>query len=265
MAAPPSGGGAAGLAERFGPVVLRRYGSGAEIFSRYPTPALVRGFAYVGFVMSNVAYNHIGHGSGGHLLFYAASLGAFAALLQVPARWGQRKFSRVPRADQPGDVAPGTLVRVVGTVEADGKLCWAPATDRAVVFARNRFFHPGVEDRPGPLACEEIRGTPFRLRLTDGVTVRLLPADVVLTQPPTDRPLKPELRRALGSAVRGRFGKAARFCEDTLAPGDRIEAVGRIATEVSASGDGAPARGVPLIHTLRPVDRRGVLVRRLSR
>jgi len=74
-----------------------------------------------------------------------------------------------------------------------------------------------------------------------------------------------DVREALGAALRGRmFRREPEFREVVLAPGDEIEAVGRLSTEVSAAGDGAPVRGVPLVHSLRPMEKAGVVVRRVS-
>jgi hypothetical protein len=192
----------------------------------------------------------------------AISVVVLLFLIAWPVRRWRRRFSRLRRVDRIGNVPEGTTVRITGTIETEGRLVRAPGTDREAVYVRTQFWTTDGGDRPGPQACEEIRGSAFRVRLSDGLSVRLLPSDVVLTNGPRRvSRVSHDVLRELGAALRGRYLREAPFCEDVLAPGDRIEAVGRLITEVSAAGDGAPVRGVPLAHSLRPLDKGGVMVR----
>jgi hypothetical protein len=257
------------LAQRFGPVVLRRYGNAAEIFGGDPLGGFGKAAMVGGWMMLTMGIREFGdiHGWGlWSVLLRVATIAGFVGLLSLSSRRWRRRFSRIRRADDLTGVPSGTPIRISGTVEAEGKLARAPGTDSDAVFARTQFWPAGPRERPAHFACEEIRGTPFRIRLADGVSVRVMPAEVALTDGPkylsnVDR----NVLQALGAASRGAvFRREAPFCEDTLAPGDRIEAVGRLVTEVSAAGEGAPARGVLLVHTLRPLDKAGVRVRRSS-
>ena len=183
-------------------------------------------------------------------------------------RWRDRRwFSRLPLVHHVQDLPVGTVVRIVGTIETEGKVFRAPGSARTVVYARTQLWEPGVKDRPGSTAREDIRGVPFRIRLADGVSVRLRPADIALLDPPQRLKNVPtEVRQALGSALNGTlFEKDPPFFETTLAPGDLVEAVGRLNHEVSVEGDQAPTRGIPLAHTLMPLPTQPIRLHRHGR
>ena len=247
-------------------MVLRRYGNTAEIFGGDPSRGLWRGLLAGSWAMSTTAVREFGElGRQWSVGLRVISVVGLVLLIAWPVRRWRRRFSRLRRVDRIGDVPTGTSVRIAGTIEAEGKLARAPGTDREAVFVRTQFWPTDGRDRPGPFACEEIRGNAFRVRLSDGVSVRLMPSDVILTDGPRRvSGVSRTVLQELGAALRGRCLQEAPFCEDVLAPGDRIEAVGRLVTEVSAAGDGAPVRGVPLVHSLRPLERGGVMVRRWS-
>jgi len=177
----------------------------------------------------------------------------------------QRRFEAVPSAQRLAGIPAGQLVRLHGVAEKEGEPFLAPGTWRRVVYARTLHTLASGSGRPSTGAREDVRGVPFQLRLPDGTSVRLPPADIRLLDPP--RPLKHvsrSIRRALGAPLRGYLfqDSAPALLQATLAPGDHIEVVGRLAAVVSALGQSAPARGVPLVHTLAPVDDESIWVRR---
>jgi hypothetical protein len=182
----------------------------------------------------------------------------------------QRRFAAVPLLERVVDAPSGLVVRLRGTVERTGapagELFMAPGTWRRVVYARTLLSLASPSGRPTTGAREDIRGVPFRVRLGDGAAVELAPAAVRLLEPPQPLHNVPRaVLRALGAPVRGYlFAGGPALLQATLAPGDRIEVVGRLAAEVDVRGQSAPARGVPLVRTLGPPDEGGVWIRRLA-
>jgi hypothetical protein len=130
-------------------------------------------------------------------------------------------------------------VRLVGFIESDLELDHLGG-ERPVVYMRT--LTRGTSRGGSGRWREEIRGVPFRLRLSNGTAVRLDPTVIDLL----DRPAR------LGPAV----------WQVVLSPGDAIEAIGSLSGDVSPAGEGAPGRGVPMIYTMlvRPDER--VWVRR---
>jgi hypothetical protein len=190
-------------------------------------------------------------------------LPALLVLSHSAGRWRRsRWFARIPGVEDLGAAQPGTLVRLVGTVELSGQRFRAPGSDRNMVWTRTLFWESGHRGRPSSTAREEVRGVPFRIRLAGGGLVHLQPKDVTLTEEPRQlRGVADEVLDALGSARRGTLLKEPRFLQATLAEGDRVEAVGHLHTEVSVHGEAAPTRGSPLVHTLVPPDGSAVLIR----
>ncbi len=197
-------------------------------------------------------------------LVFGAALGLMTLPFQNRGWRQRRRFIGTPLLQSIAGASPGTLVRLTGTIEPEGKVFPAPGSERPVVYARAQFWEVGTADRAGSTAREDIRGVPFRLRLDDGSSVRVNPAAIHLLDSPRHVGDVPrEVRQALGAALRpAKLEREPRFLQATLAPGDRIEAVGYLGTEVSVHGDAVPVRGSPMVHTLIPPENGAVLVRR---
>jgi hypothetical protein len=249
-----------------GPLVRTRWGDGVEIFENSKI-----GAGGMSLLMG------LGAGTASLVLDVTAHLwgpwksvmfGIVLGLMTLPFHtrgWRlRRRFIGAPLLQTLRGTAAGSLIRVAGTVEAEGQVFTAAGAERPVVYARVQFWEAGLHDRPSGAAREDVRGVPFRLRLADGGFLRLQPGAVQLLDTPRPVPqLSRSARKAAGAALRGAvFEREPRFLQATLAPGDRIEAVGYLNTEVSTEGEAAPVRGSPLVHTLQPPENGAVWVRR---
>lgn len=254
------------LAPDLGPLVRRTWGDSVEIFEGRRMG--MAGMAVLFGVTAGAASalrELVWRGPWSALLFFA--LAGALTLTASWRRWRRRRwFARTPSMEQMGTAASGALVRVAGTIELSGHRFTAPGTDRSVVWARSLFWESGYRGRPSSTAREEVRGVPFRIRLDGGGSVRVQAKDLTLAEEPRQvRGVASEVLDALGAARRGGvLRKAPRFLQATLAEGERIEAVGYLSTEVSVHGEGAPARGTPLVHTLVPAGTGAVWVRRVG-
>jgi hypothetical protein len=245
---------AAAAARDLGPLVRRRWGDALEIFEDSPLGEPGRTLLMVAIVVVMASVSSFTHGSenpwgpGVALL-----LPWLVPLLPALSNWRKwRRFSASKRLEELTAARSGEVVRVVGTIEACGTLFHAPSTNRSVVYARTLFSEAGYRGRPSPTAREEIRAVPFRIRLDSGSCVQVKPADVLLADPTRQlAAVSPEVLEALGAALRGPLlRREPTFLQATLAPGDRVEAVGQLTAEVNVRGEAAPARGSPLVHTL---------------
>jgi hypothetical protein len=180
--------------------------------------------------------------------------------------WRRRwRFARTPRLERVDGTTATGPVRVCGVVEPEAEVFVAPGTQRPAVYARTLFWEPGNESgKCSRTAREDVRGVPFRLRMSDGTSLSVMPAAVRLLEPPAQlRDVPLEIRQALGAASRGRLFEAeALFRQTSLSPGDQVEAAGFIQPEVNVHGAAAFARGTPLALTLAPGPDRLVLIRR---
>jgi hypothetical protein len=150
----------------------------------------------------------------------------------VPARaWLKMKQARAFRRPAPIQVTAARTerVRLVGFIEPDPHMSLVDEK-LPVVYARTL-----TKETPGRWPGrwrEEIRGIPFHLRLSNGTTVRLDPGIIELL----DRPAR------LGPGV----------LQVALSPGDEVEAIGTLCSDVSPTGESAPCRGVPMVSTMLP-------------
>ena len=251
-----------------GPLLRSWSGTGTEIF-RLPGgqgPGIVdvmwgMGAMTAGMMVSNLV----------------AHAGAWLSLLLPLALWkmtvigrdrvGRWRFPGVPLVARVGAwTGPDRRrVRIVGTIEPLGDTMTAPGADVPAVYARSVFWQADRNGRTVSLAREDVRGVPFGLRLADGALVHLRVEDVNVR----DRPIplieaSVGVRRTLGAASRGwLFGRELPVWQARLSPGDRVEAIGRLRSEVNPQGEASPGRGVPLLHRLVPVPGHGIWMRRL--
>ena len=254
-------------APSFGPVVRQRSGDAVAIIqeSRLGVEAHT---VLVGLTVAfvTVAMELVG-GALGPLKYLV--VGLTAGLLPRTwqrSLWRRRfRFARTARVDHVDGAMADVPVRVTGVVEPEAEVFMAPGNHRMVVYARTLFWEPGDDSgKSSHTAREDVRGVPFRLRLSDGTSLSVLPAVVRLLDPPVQvRNVPTEIRQALGASLRGRmFESEPLFQQTSLAPGDQVEAAGYVRAEVNVHGDAAFARGTPLALALVPGPRLLVLIRR---
>ncbi len=159
----------------------------------------------------------------------------------------------------PGQPSSAYRARVVGRIEPAASILAATGSRTPSVYCRVIYYEARSNGKPSHVMREDVRGVPFHVRLETGEALRIDPAAIHLLESPTrlEREVDPLVLRALGAATRGR---GARMYETTLAPGDRIEAIGRIVREVSPSGTSGPGCGTAMVSTLEPADGGRILI-----
>jgi hypothetical protein len=153
--------------------------------------------------------------------------------------------------------------RLRGTVEVAETTVPTPGSGRPAVMVRTVFPPAKANGRPRMGLQEDVRGVPFHLRLGDGRAVRVEPVSVYLLE--KLRPvqwLTEDDRQALRAPWRGMLRKTV--LQSSIHPGDQLEMVGRLETDVDQAGVGAPARGVPLVTFLRPLSGQVIWARRVD-
>jgi hypothetical protein len=224
-------------------VVLSRAGADVEDFSPVPGEK-------AGLLLSLLGLNLSGQGAlwlwlSGTTLPLPALVGLGAAFTLSAARLGFGPFLMRRR------LMGRSADRLRGTVEVAELSFPAPGTGDPAVLARTIFAPAGRGGRPKPGYHEDVRGVPFLLRFPDGRVARVDPTSLHLLEPMGRLPwLSEKARRALGAPLRGWFRQSV--LQTALHPGDELEVLGRLVSEVDQSGTGAPARGVPLATFLRP-------------
>ena len=254
------------LSPSFGPVVRQRSGDAVEVIqeSRLGVEAHT---VLVGLTVAfvTVAMELVGGALGPWKYLVGVLTAGLLPRTWQRSLWRRRwRFALTPRVDRIDGVRPDVPVRVAGVVEPESEVFIAPGTRRMVVFARTLFWEPGDSGKSSHTAREDVRGVPFRLRLSDGTCLSVMPAGVRLLEPPVQlRDVPAETRQALGASLRGRmFESEALFQQTALSPGDHVEAAGYVQAEVNVHGDAAFARGTPLALAMVPGPRLLVLIRR---
>jgi hypothetical protein len=158
--------------------------------------------------------------------------------------------------------SPRAVPCVTGVVRGLGDPFTPPGETRPVVYAQTHFQQATPDGRPAGQDRVDVRGLFLELELSPDVTVRVAPEAVRLIGGESTVPeLGPELRWKLGAPWSGWW--QGRLRRGILCPGDKVEAVGSVAREVSAAGAAAPGRGVPMIQWLVPAWKGGVWIRRV--
>ena len=250
---------AAGVIENnLGPVVRRTRGDIAQVFEgqKLNSIAGVMLAALAFTVCSAIA--EFSEMPRGLLRLALVTAPGWSVLAWLAARsWRRRRlFSRTGLAERlamPGLAETIAPIRLAGVVESCGELFDAPGTDQKVVYARTLFVESDF-GRPSLMAREEIRAVPFRIRLDDGTAVNLPPAQLHLADVPARmRNVAPELLQSLGAASHASlFRRRPPLLQATLAPGDRIEAVGHLSAQAHVDGVSGPSRLTPLAHAMVP-------------
>jgi hypothetical protein len=192
-------------------------------------------------------------------------LAACGFLPWLVADWRRRaRVTRVAPLGQIRETADGTPVRVAGAVEAVGEAFLALASAQPAVFARTAFFARPSGASAAPEPHEDVRGVRFELRLDDGVVVGIDPVHVRLVD--QARPVKvgADIVEGMSRALQLDVVDRGVVYQALLAPGDRVEAAGRLVRVVDPLAQAAPARGVPVGFTLAPSRDGHVWIRRLQ-
>ncbi len=103
----------------------------------------------------------------------------------------------------------------------------------------------------------------FQIVLPTGASVHVEPTDVRLLE---GDEVVPEVGTSVRWALGAPWAREARapLYRSSLAPGDRVEAVGELVRRVDVEGQAAPGRGVPMVHLIRPAWPGGVWIRRVG-
>ena len=188
----------------------------------------------------------------------------FLAVLWLPpyvVPWGRRlRMRRLAVWDGSGQ-APSGVTRVSGVVREVDDPFAVPGARRPVVYARTRYAQAGTDGWRTTRGREDVRGVRFQIVLPTGASVHVEPGDVRLLE-------GDEVVPEVGTSVRWALGAAwardsrSPLHRSSLAPGDRVEAVGELVRQVDVEGQGAPGRGVPMVHLIKPAWPGGIWVRR---
>jgi hypothetical protein len=171
-------------------------------------------------------------------------------------KWRMHRLPACTTSD-PTDAA----VRIVGTLEPQGDVFAGVGGNGALLYARTFFRRVRADGAADLFIREEIRGAPFILRRADGAAFRIDPAAAWVQESAQElTSVSPDDRRALGAPTRG---IRQQIRQVALSPGDVVEAVGRIAHEISPDGFAVPGRGTPIVQKLVPIWENGVWIRRL--
>jgi hypothetical protein len=156
-----------------------------------------------------------------------------------------------------------TAVRIVGTLEPQGDVfAGVGGGGASLLYARTFFRRVRTDGTADLFIREEIRGAPFILRRADGAAFRIDPASAWVQEDAQELTrISRDDRRALGAPTRGIRQQVRQVA---LSPGDVVEAVGRIAHEISPDGVAVPGRGTPIVQKLVPIWEDGVWIRRLG-
>ena len=189
-------------------------------------------------------------------------LGSLTSMTIVPRARLRLQFKRAVQAASLGDVPPGTLVRVTGTIASGATV---PTLFRGVpaVLFRNRIS-----------SADETRGQDFLLDLDHGEQAKVAARRSYLLDPPqrTDEPpacgpvcaYHVENRYELRSDVfeRSWFRSRGRRYESSVGPGDRVEVCGIVEHVLDPTMESRSARQQPMRAVLMADERTPLLVRR---
>jgi hypothetical protein len=217
-----------------------------------------------GYPLLGVAYGILISGLHPQPALHAASfLVALWGLAYAIAPGTRRKWRmhRLP-ACTTSDPTDGA-VRIVGTLEPQGDVFAGLGGGNSLLYARTFFRRVRADGTADLFIREEIRGAPFILRRADGAAFRIDPGSAWVQDGATELTrVSQDDRRALGAPTRG---IRQQIRQVTLSPGDVVEAVGRVAHEISPDGVAVPGRGTPIVQKLVPIWEDGVWIRRLGR
>jgi hypothetical protein len=268
----PPGRDLAGSESELGPLVRARAGTKSQIF-RLPGAQGMSWWGGIWMAAAGVSATAVSD-----LLVSARGpirslvFGVVFSLIAIPTisreRRKQQRFLTTPLISRlaAGTAVAGNAVRILGTIEPQAEPTTAPGGDARVVYCRTLFWEAGQDGRATSTAREDVRGVPFAIRLLDGALVQLRVDEVNLRDEPGRlTALSAGACQALGAATRGRlFRREIPVRQAILEPGDRVEAIGFLRSEVNVEGAAAPTRGVPLLHRLAPVPGQGIWMRRLG-
>jgi hypothetical protein len=177
--------------------------------------------------------------------------------------WSRRlRMRRLSAWDGSGE-APEGAARVAGVVRVVDDPFTVPGARRPLVYARTRYPMAGSDGWRTTRGREDVRGVRFQIVLSTGAAVHLEPAEVRLLE---GDELVPEVGTSVRWALGAPWAREARapLHRSSLAPGDRVEAVGELVRRVDVEGQAAPGRGVPMVHLIRPAWPGGVWIRRVG-
>jgi hypothetical protein len=251
------------------PVVVTRVGRAAEL-DRFSGGSVGRAGMGMAGVLLAIQGPDLVLGVGAPFwgrLLVAAGLGALVpSLIIYGLPWLRRlRMRRVVawngEGPPPGETSADVNVRLVGTIEALGAPFLLPETAGPLVYACTRFHEVPESRWTSAPAVEDVRGVPFQVRVSEQTAVRLPPELLRPLDQPVELSGKGDEHRALVLAGPGlRPGSITRVA---LAPGDKVEVVGRLHRQVAPEGQSAPGRGVPFVLVAGPAWDGSVWVRRL--
>ena len=188
----------------------------------------------------------------------------FLAVLWLPpyvVPWGRRlRMRRLAAWDGFGQ-APSGVTRVSGVVREVDDPFAVPGARRPVVYARTRYAQAGSmagARRAGARTSAACASRSCCRRARRSTSSRAMCGCWKGT-----RSFPRWARRCAGRwAPPGPGIRARRSTAAAWPPGDRVEMVGELVRQVDVEGQGAPGRGVPMVHLIKPAWPGGIWVRR---
>ena len=181
--------------------------------------------------------------------------------------WVLRPFAKT-RAPHPAAAAPGTRVRLAGTICAQATV---PSLFRG---------QPCVLSRNQLAKADETRGIDFWMETNTGERILIHVRNAIFDDRPTPVPTEPSCGPVwCDSGDRGRprirlepagvvefmnHVLPPRPCETALRPGDKIEVCGLLHREAGPAGHALPGRGSPIYWSLRSGGKGWLVIRRAS-
>lgn len=199
----------------------------------------------------------------------AASAGvsrAFRAVSAARRRWLERQFHLVPLRPTLAGLPTGEIIRIRGRVVADAAF-ESPGSGQRAVLAAYRGTVASVRGRWARWHSE-LRGVRFLVALSSDERVRIDLGSVFyldrLDPLIARRPDAPALAVRTERLPSGLTARIKVYDADIVCPGDEVEAVGLLDTEIDPTRSPAHPRAMPRAPILRATSGHPVLVRRLD-